>query len=114
MWLTDYEFFTYAKIVICDIVVWLIISFILMLMAICTCWKCPKCPDWPPGVYQPIHRVPYTIGEEIEISTDPSDFEMPAAFVKVNEAKRGMEGSDDGEQGDKIREVISDESDDLD
>ena len=45
MWLTDYEFFTYAKIVICDIVVWLIISFILMLMAICTCWKCPKCPD---------------------------------------------------------------------
>jgi len=37
---------------------------------------------------------------------------MPAAFVKVNEAKRGMEGSDDGEQGEKIREVISDESDD--
>lgn len=59
-----------------------------------------------------MHWVPYTVGEEIEISTDPSDFEMPAAFVKVNEAKRGMEGSDDGEQGDKIREVISDESDD--
>lgn len=59
-----------------------------------------------------MHRVPYTIGEEIEISTDPSDFEMPAAFVKVNEAKWGMEGSDDGENGEKIREVISDESDD--
>jgi hypothetical protein len=93
--------------------VWLIISIMILIMALFRPIPCPKLPQRPPAVFNPAHRTPYEVYEEISISSDPSDFEIVAAFVKVNEAKRGMEGSDDGKGGEKVKEVISDGSDDI-
>lgn len=100
--LTDFEFFTYAKSVIGDIVIWIVISFVIFLLSLLRRPKC--CPPRRPPVFQPFYP------EEIRLNVDSptseeSDWEMPAAFVKVTEAKRGMEGSDD-EKGKTERQVI--------
>ncbi len=48
-WLTDLEFFTYAKSVIADIVIWIVISFIIFLLSLP---RIPDlCPKRPPPVY---------------------------------------------------------------
>ena len=66
-------------------------------------------------MFQPLYPEPPIINIDSPTSIE-SDWEMPAAFVKVTEAKRGMEGSED-EAGETKRELVmsdSEEDGDLD
>jgi hypothetical protein len=95
-YLTDFEFFTYAKSVIGDIVIWIMISFIIFLFSLIKKPKC--CPQRkPPIVYKPKYPEEMIIEVDSPLSEE-SDWEMPAAFVKVNEVKEGMEGSSDDKE----------------
>ena len=82
--LTDLEFFTYAKSVIGDIVIWLVLSLVILILSLLRRPRC--CPPRKPPVYQPDYPEPpiYNIDSPTSIE---SDWEMPAAFVKVTEAK---------------------------
>jgi hypothetical protein len=105
--LTDYEFYTYARITVIDIAVWVIISYIIFLLSLPRFCRI-KCPKRKPKIYMPEYE------EEIEQELDSPlssehDFVIEAAHVDVNEANRRLDSFDSEDKDDNEREVIDDD-----
>lgn len=107
-WLTDWQFYEYARITVIDIAVWVIVSYIIFLLSLPRFWRI-KWPDRKPKIYLPEYEE--EIEQEIEspISSE-HDYVIPAAHVDVKEAKRNYSFSSD-EKDEKEREVIDDDLD---
>jgi hypothetical protein len=105
--LTDFEFYTYARITVIDIAVWVIVSYIIFLLSLPRFCRI-KCPKRKPKMYLPEYEE--EIEQEIEspISSE-HDFVIEAAHVDVNDPNRRLDSFESDEDENKEREIIDDD-----
>ena len=112
-YLTDFEFYIYARITVIDIALWVVISYIIFLLSLPRVCRC-KCPQRKPKIYLPEYEEEIEQQIESPVSSE-HDYVLPAAHVDVKEAKRRLDSFSDEEHKDNEREVIDDDIDnDLD
>lgn len=109
-YLTDFEFYNYARITVIDIAVWVVVSYIIFLLSLPRFCKI-KCPKRKPKIYLPEYEG--EIEQEIEspISSE-HDFVIEAAHVDVKEANRRLDSFSSDGKGEGEREVLDDDLDD--
>ena len=108
-WLTDWQFYEYARITVIDIAVWVIISYIIFLLSLPRYVRLNCCPPRKPKIYLPEYEEEIMQIIDSPISSE-KDYVIPAAAVKVTEFKRNFSISSDDKDS-KKRQVMDDDLD---
>jgi hypothetical protein len=106
-WLTDWEFYMYARITVIDIGLWVIISYIIFLLSLPRFCRI-KCPKRKPKIYLPEYEEEIEQGIESPISSE-HDYIIEAAHVDVKEANRRLDSFSSEEKDERVVQVIDDD-----